>query len=53
MYLEPSMGIQQLPLPVHSQWWSSPKTPMLELGWEFYKIQTKELNIFPVLLLSI
>ena len=53
MYLEPNMGIQQLPLPVHSQWWSSPKTPMLELGWEFYKIQTKELNIFPVLLLSI
>ena len=42
------MGIQQLPLPVHSQWWNSPKIPMLdkELAWEFYKTQTKELNIF-------
>ena len=42
------MGIQQLPLPVCSQWWNSPKIPMLdkELAWEFYKTQTKELNIF-------
>ena len=53
--LDPNMGIQQLPLPLRSQWWNSPKIPMLdkELGWEFYKTQTKELNIFPMFILVV
>lgn len=36
---------------MHFQHWKSLKIPIWDeaLGWEFYKTQTKELNIFPVL----
>ena len=42
------MGMKQLPLFIHSQQWNSLRIPMLDkvFGWEFYKTQTKESNIF-------